>query len=86
MACIACGQCVLACPTASLTERSYIDEVWKVIEDPSKHVVVQTAPAIQVSIGEEFNLPVGTVVSEKLAAGLRRMGFDSVFPLILLRT
>jgi len=79
VACIACGQCVLACPTASLTERSYIDEVWQAIGDPAKHVVVQTAPAIQVSIGEEFSLPVGTVVSEKLAAALRRLGFDSVF-------
>lgn len=78
-ACIACGQCVLACPTASLTERSYIDEVWEAIEDPTKHVVVQAAPAIQVSIGEEFKLPVGTVVSHKLAAALRRLGFDSVF-------
>ncbi len=78
-ACIACGQCVLACPTASLTERSYIDEVWQAIEDPTKHVVVQTAPAIQASIGEEFNLPVGTVVSQKLAAALRRLGFDSIF-------
>ncbi|MEG6511692.1 NADH-dependent [FeFe] hydrogenase, group A6 [Desulforamulus ruminis] len=79
VACIACGQCVLACPTASLTERSYIEEVWQTLGDPDKHVVVQTAPAIQVSIGEEFDLPVGTVVSEKMAAALRRLGFDSVF-------
>lgn len=79
VACIACGQCLLACPTASLTERSYIEEVWQALDDPAKHVVVQTAPAIQVSIGEEFGLPAGTVVSGKLAASLRRLGFDSVF-------
>ncbi|CCO07544.1 NADH-dependent [FeFe] hydrogenase, group A6 [Desulforamulus hydrothermalis] len=79
VACIACGQCVLACPTGSLTERSYVEEVWQVIDDPAKHVVVQAAPAIQVSIGEEFGLPVGTAVTGQLAAALRRLGFDSVF-------
>lgn len=78
-ACISCGQCVMACPTAALTERSYIDEVWEALDNPDRYVVVQTAPAIQVSLGEEFGMPAGTVVTGKTVAALRRMGFDQVF-------
>ncbi|MDI6710408.1 MAG: NADH-dependent [FeFe] hydrogenase, group A6 [Bacillota bacterium] len=78
-ACVSCGQCVMVCPTAALTERSYINEVWEALDDPDRFVVVQTAPAIQVSLGEEFGMPAGTVVTGKMAAALRRMGFDRVF-------
>ncbi len=77
--CISCGQCVMACPTGSLVEREYIDEVWRAIENPDKVVVVQTAPAIQVSIGEAFGFDPGTPVTGRLAAALRRIGFDMVF-------
>ncbi|WP_069648852.1 NADH-dependent [FeFe] hydrogenase, group A6 [Caloranaerobacter ferrireducens] len=77
--CIMCGQCVLACPTASLTEKESIDEVWAAISDPTKHVIAQTAPSIQVTIGEIFGMPVGSFVAGKLVAALRRIGFDKVF-------
>jgi len=77
--CVYCGQCIEACPVAALHERDYIDEVWAAIEDPNKHVVVQTAPAVRASLGEEFGMPVGTPVTGKMVAALRRMGFDKVF-------
>ena len=77
--CIMCGQCVLACPTASLSEKEHISEVWSAITDPNKYVVVQTAPSIQVTIGEIFGMPIGSFVAGKLVAALRRIGFDKVF-------
>jgi len=77
--CIMCGQCVIACPTGSLTEKESMSEVWREIADPNKFVVVQTAPSIQVTIGEVFGMPQGTFVAGKLAASLRRIGFDKVF-------
>jgi iron-only hydrogenase group A len=77
--CITCGQCVIACPTASLTEKESIGDVWVVLSDPKKYVVAQTAPSIQVTLGEEFRMPVGTLVRGKLVASLRRLGFDKVF-------
>lgn len=77
--CISCGQCVMNCPTGSLAEREYIDDVWRAIEDPDKYVVVQTAPAIQVTLGEAFGLPKGTTVTKKIPAALRRLGFDQIF-------
>lgn len=79
VSCIMCGQCVIACPTASLTEKESIEAVWKVLGDPSKHVIVQTAPSIQVTLGEDFGLPTGTFVAGKLVAALRRLGFHKVF-------
>lgn len=79
VACITCGQCVIACPTASLVEKENIDKVWRALADPEQYVVVQTAPSIQVTLGEVFGLPVGTVVTGKLVAALRRLGFDKVF-------
>lgn len=79
VSCIMCGQCVIACPTASLTEKEHINEVWSTINDPDKFVIVQTAPSIQVTIGEMFGMPLGTFVAGKLAAALRRIGFDRVF-------
>lgn len=77
--CISCGQCLMACPTGSLTEREYTDEVWRAVEDKDKFVIVQAAPAIQVSIGDDFGISPGTAVTGKLAAALRRIGFDLVF-------
>lgn len=77
--CTYCGQCVIACPVAALHEKTYIDKVWEAIDDPDKFVVVQTAPAVRASLGEEFGLPVGTPVTGKMVAALRRMGFDRVF-------
>ena len=77
--CVYCGQCINACPVAALKEKSYIDQVWEAIEDPDKFVVVQTAPAVRASLGEEFGLPVGTPVTGKMVAALRRLGFDKVF-------
>lgn len=79
VACITCGQCVIACPTASLTEKECVDSVWEALEDPDKYVVVQSAPSIQVTLGEVFGYAVGTVVTGKLVAALRRLGFDKVF-------
>lgn len=77
--CVFCGQCVNACPTAALTEINYIADVWKALNDPAKKVIVQTAPAVRVGIGEEFGLPDGQEATGVLTAGLRRLGFDAVF-------
>lgn len=77
--CTYCGQCVAVCPTGALTGISYISEVWSAIFDNTKTVIVQTAPAIRVAIGEDFGMAPGEIVTGKLAAGLRRLGFDSVF-------
>lgn len=77
--CTYCGQCVAVCPTAALTEVRHTDKVWEAINDPDKHVIVQTAPAIRVAIGEMFNMEPGTIVTGKLVTALKRMGFDAVF-------
>lgn len=77
--CANCGQCATICPVGAITEVSEINKVWDALEDDSKHVVVQTAPAIQATIGEEFGLEPGTVVTGKLVAALRKLGFDRVF-------
>ena len=77
--CIACGQCITVCPTGALHERSYAKEVSDAINDPKKIVVVQHAPAISVTLGEEFGVKPGTDVAGKLTTALRRMGFDRVF-------
>ena len=77
--CVSCGQCIAVCPTGALQEKSQIDDVLAAIADPSKHVIVQTAPAVRAALGEEFGYPIGTNTEGKMAAALRRIGFDKVF-------
>ncbi|SEF38594.1 NAD(P)-dependent iron-only hydrogenase catalytic subunit [Caloramator fervidus] len=77
--CTFCGQCVSVCPTAALTEVSYVDKVWEALFDSEKYVIAQTAPAIRVALGEEFGLNPGDNVTGKMVAALRRLGFKKVF-------
>jgi len=77
-ACTFCGQCVSVCPTGALTEIDNAAEVWEAIHDPDKYVVVQTAPAIRVALGESFGMAVGAQVTGKMVTALRRMGFNQV--------
>lgn len=77
--CVVCGQCSSVCPVAAITEKEDIERVWDAINDPQKHVIVQTAPAVRVSIGEEFGMEPGSIVTGKLVAALRALGFDEVF-------
>ena len=76
--CTNCGQCINRCPTGALVERNYIEEVWEAILDPTKHVVVQTAPAVRIGLGEALGLEPGFRVTGKMVAALKRLGFDSV--------
>jgi NADH-quinone oxidoreductase subunit G/[NiFe] hydrogenase diaphorase moiety small subunit/NADP-reducing hydrogenase subunit HndD len=76
--CTNCGQCVIHCPTGALIERNYIEEVWAAIADPDKHVVVQTAPAVRIGLGEALGLKPGERVTGRMVAALRRLGFNSV--------
>ena len=77
--CMQCGQCVIACPVGALTEKEEIHEVIEAINDPDKIVICQTAPAVRASLGEEFGLPIGTRVTGKMVAALKRCGFDRVY-------
>ncbi len=77
--CISCGQCIVYCPTGALTEKDDTDKVWAALNDPTKTVIVQTAPSIRATLGESFGNPVGTDVEGKMVAALRRLGFDKVF-------
>ena len=77
--CVECGQCTLVCPTGALYEKDYTNEVWAALADPEKFVVVQTAPATRVSIGQEFGFAPGAINTGQMVAALRRLGFDRVF-------
>jgi NADH-quinone oxidoreductase subunit G len=77
--CTFCGQCVSACPVGALTEMSYKYDVWRALNDDSKVVVVQTAPAVRVAIGEEFGMAPGTIATGQMVTGLKLLGFDKVF-------
>ncbi len=77
--CVQCGQCAAVCPVGAITERDQIEEVWTALESSGKHVVVQTAPAIRAALGECFGYPPGTLVTGKMVAALRRLGFHAVF-------
>lgn len=76
--CTNCGQCVNRCPTGALVEKTYIDQVWDAIYDPEKHVVVQTAPAVRVALGEDLGYDPGERVTGKMVNALKQLGFDSV--------
>jgi len=77
--CVQCGQCAAVCPVGAIVERDQIGEVWAALDDPERHVVVQTAPAIRAALGECFGLPPGSRVTGRMTAALRRLGFDAVF-------
>lgn len=77
--CITCGQCVQVCPTGALMQSSALDRLENYLNDPTKTVVIQTAPATRVTLGEAFNFPAGTDVSKKMVASLKAVGFDKVF-------
>lgn len=77
--CINCGQCIRICPVGALSERDDTEKVWKALENKELHVVVQTAPAVRVALGEEFGFEPGTNVEGKMVTALRRLGFSKVF-------
>ena len=77
--CISCGQCTVVCPTGALVEKDDTDKIWAALADPTKHVVVQTAPSVRVTLGECFGMPIGSNVEGKMVAALRRLGFARVF-------
>ncbi len=79
VSCTLCGQCILVCPVGAITEKENIEEVWHAIFDPSKFVVIQDAPAVRAALGEEFGYPPGTLVTGKMLAAVRRLGFNRVF-------
>ncbi|NLJ76745.1 MAG: 4Fe-4S binding protein, partial [Peptococcaceae bacterium] len=79
MECVQCGQCSLVCPTGAIIERDDTAKVWAAIADPKKHVVVQTAPATRVQLGEALGAEPGSIVTGQMVAGLRRLGFNKVF-------
>ena len=77
--CVNCGQCITVCPVGALHEKMDVDKVWEAIYDPEKVVLVQTAPAVRVALGEDFNMEIGTPVTGKMVTALRMLGFDKVF-------
>ena len=79
VACISCGQCIVNCPTGALYEKDDTDKIYDALNDPTKTVIVQTAPAVRAALGESFGMPIGTDSEGKMVAALRRLGFDKVF-------
>ena len=79
VACVSCGQCIVVCPTGAIGEKDNTADVWKALADPTKHVIVQTAPSIRVTLGEAFGMPIGSNVKGKMVSALRQLGFDAVF-------
>ena len=77
--CTFCGQCIEACPTGALHEKETINDVWTKLKDPDSIVIVQTAPAVRVALGEEFGMEIGINVTGKMVTALKRLGFDKVF-------
>ena len=77
--CTLCGQCIESCPVGALKEKDSTKEVWRALKDEDKYVVVQTAPAVRVALGEEFGMPIGTNVTGKMVSALKKMGFNKVF-------
>ena len=77
--CTYCGQCASVCPTAAIVEKDDTEAVWAALSDPTKHVIVQTAPATRVALGEALGMDSGSIVTGKMVASLRRLGFNRVF-------
>jgi len=77
--CVGCGQCIHVCPSGAIKERSSIDKIWAEISNPDKHVVVQEAPSIRAALGEDLGVPTGSLVTGKMHAALKKLGFDAVF-------
>jgi NADP-reducing hydrogenase subunit HndD len=77
--CTMCGQCINVCPVGALREKDDTDKVWDALANKDLHVVVQTAPAVRVALGEEFGMPIGSRVTSNMVAALRRLGFKKVF-------
>ena len=77
--CVYCGQCAAVCPVGAIYEKDDTSKVWDAIENPDLHVIVQTAPAVRVALGEEFGIKDGTIVTGKMVSALRKLGFNKVF-------
>jgi iron-only hydrogenase group A len=77
--CVQCGQCGAVCPVGAIGEKDQVADVWKALDDPTKHVIVQTAPAIRAALGECFGMAPGTLVTGKMVTALKRLGFKAVF-------
>jgi iron-only hydrogenase group A len=77
--CVFCGQCAAVCPVGAIVENDETQQVWDALDNPSKHVIVQVAPAVRVALGDSFNLPKGDIVTGKMVTALRRIGFAQIF-------